>query len=126
MAFAPGGILWLFDQIHAGIPEAVNSGVVGDAAHLYGYHCARDELPADDYSVQVPEDRAGPGGAASGLDLSWTGGNWQLVVSQRLLDAAGDPRIYPIREFYGTVDGAEVIGYDYYENHPATSDDSHL
>ncbi len=31
-----------------------------------------------------------------------------------------------VREFYSSTNGWDVCGYDYTENHPATSDDSHL
>jgi hypothetical protein len=123
---APGGITRLFDKIKAAIPAAINSGIVGDQAHDYGYHRARNYLPSSDYSVQYPEDRAGDGEAASGLDLSWTDAQWQYTVSQRLLNAANDSRMHACREFYGSVDGHNVIGYDYYEGHSGTSDDTHL
>jgi hypothetical protein len=123
---APGGILRLFDKINAAIPEAINSGVVGDSAHDYGYHRGRNYLPSSDYSVTYPEDREGDGEAACGLDLSWSDAQWQYTVSQRLLNAANDSRMHACREFYGSVDGRNVVGYDYYEGRPGTSDDTHL
>jgi hypothetical protein len=123
---APAGITSLFNQIHAAIPAAINGGIVGDQAHDYGYHRGRNYVSADDYSVQLPEDRQGDGEAACGLDLSWSDAQWQYTVSQRLLDAAHDSRMHPVREFYGSVDGVHVVGWDYTEGHSATSDDSHL
>ena len=123
---APAGITSLFNQIHAGIPAAINGGIVGDSAHDYGYHRGRNYVSADDYSVQLAEDQAGDGEAACGLDLSWSEASWQYTVTQRLLDAVNDSRMHPVREFYGSVDGVHVVGWDLPSDTPATSDDSHL
>jgi hypothetical protein len=124
---APAGITSLFNQIHAGIPAAQNAGIVGDSAHDYGYHRGRNYCTdPDDYSCQLAEDQQGDGEAACGLDLTWTDDQWQYTVSQRLLDAAHDSRMVPVREFYGSVDGRQVIGWDYVGGYAVTSDDSHL
>lgn len=123
---APAGITNLFNQIKAGIPAAQNSGIVGDSAHDYGYHRGRNYVGSDDYSVQLAEDKQGDGEAACGLDLTWSEAQWQYTVSQRLLDAAHDSRMAPVREFYGSVDGVHVIGWDYPGGYPVTSDDTHL
>lgn len=38
-----------------------NSGIVGNAAHTYGFHCAADEIPASDYSRERdPNGADGP------------------------------------------------------------------
>lgn len=38
-----------------------NSGIVGDAAHAYGFHCAANEIPASDYSrARDPNGADGP------------------------------------------------------------------
>lgn len=38
-----------------------NSGIVGNAAHTYGFHCAADEVPASDYSrTRDPNGSDGP------------------------------------------------------------------
>lgn len=124
--YAPDAIRQLFGAIQAGIPTAINSGIVGDSAHTYGYHRGRDFVSPGDYSAQYAQDLAGDGQAACGLDLTWADGGSQFAVSQRLLDAAGDPRMAVVREFYGSVDGAHVIGWDYTGGYPVTSDDSHL
>jgi len=124
--YAPEAILRLFDAVRAAIPAAVNAGVIGDASHDYGYHRGRDYVGADDYSAQYPQDLAGDGQAACGLDLSWTAEGPQFDVSARLLAAAADPRMYPVREFYGSTDGLDVCGWDYTGGYPVSSDDSHL
>lgn len=126
--YAPQAILAMFSTIKSGVPSAINAGVIGDAAHTYGYHRCRNVVPSDDYSVQLPPDQQGDGEAACGLDLSWGNAADQYAVSQRLLDAcrARDSRLYGLREFYGSTDGASVIGWDNWGNYPVTSDDSHL
>lgn len=124
--YAPRAITALFDKIAAST-SAVMSGVIGDAAHTYGYHRGRNYIPADDYSVSMhAEDRQGDGEAACGLDLTWGNASDQYTVSRRLLDAANDSRMSKCREFYGSVDGSTVCGYDYAGGYAVTSDDSHL
>jgi hypothetical protein len=124
--YAPVAIQGLFNSIHAAIPQALMGGILGDAAHTYGYHRGRNYVPSSDYSVQLAEDRAGDGEAASALDLSWSDASWQYTVSQRLLAAKNDSRMSACREFYGSTDGRTVCGWDYYGGYAVTSDDSHL
>jgi hypothetical protein len=124
--YAPDAIRQLFDVIAASIPSAINSGIIGDQNHHGGYHRGRDYVAPGDYSAQYPADLAGDGQAASGLDISWSQAGPQFDVSQRLLDAVGDPRIAPLRSFFGSTDGVTVCGFDFAEGVPATSDDSHL
>ena len=49
-------------------------------------------------------------------------------LTQRLIDLtlAGDGRVQTLREFIGTVDGANVTGLDVRDRRWITSDDSHL
>jgi len=124
--YAPNAIKHLFDTVHAAIPQAILSGIVGDSAHTYGYHRGRNYVGSNDYSVQTPPDKKGNGEAASAIDMSWSEANWQYTVSQRLLNAKNDSRMNPIREFFGSTDGRNVCGWDYYGNYSVTSDDSHL
>ena len=61
----------------------VNLGVVGNAAHTYGYHLGRDRIydgggPGKgdrDYSVQTRRDKAGLSDAASAIDLGRLNGS---------------------------------------------------
>jgi hypothetical protein len=126
--YAPRAIRDLADQICAAIPSAKLAGILGDAQHGYGYHRARAVLPGDDYSVQLPEDRAGDAWAASALDISMSPVAMRLVTGRLLASAkdVDDPRLDVCREFFGTVDGRTVVGWDTYYGTPATSDDSHL
>src|SRR4051794_36230012 len=113
MTRAPDAIRAAGDRIVANVPGAVFSGIVGDAAHVYGYHLGRDDLPADDYSVQLDLDQQGPGDAASALDISMPT-DQMIVVSHRLANAAlsRDPRMRAVREFAGTRDGRNVEAMD--------------
>lgn len=128
--YAPAAILWLANEITGpdGIGTAQLSGVIGDRAHTYGYHRCRDVLPGDDYSVQLSADQRGDGEAASALDISY-GPDDQKLVTRRLMDAmkARDARIHPyVREFFGTLNGSTVTGWDGAADGYTSSDDSHL
>ncbi|MGH8880059.1 MAG: hypothetical protein ACRD0P_22360 [Stackebrandtia sp.] len=125
---APDGLLWLSREIIKVVPSAEMSGIVGDPSHTYGYHRCRNVLPASDYSVKLAADRAGDGDAAAALDIKYNAA-WMKTITSRLLKSAkdkNDPRLNCIREFYGTLDGRRVTGWDCYYGEPATSDDSHL
>lgn len=124
--YAPSAIQGLFNDIKAVIPQAVMGGILGDSAHTYGYHRGRNYVSSSDYSVQLADDKQGDGEAACALDLSWSEASWQYTVSQRLLNAKHDSRMSACREFYGSTDGYNVCGWDYYGGYAVTSDDSHL
>ena len=81
-----------------------------------------------DYSIQLPEDRAGDGDAASALDISYDQARMRLVTGRLLASAKddNDPRLNVCREFYGTLDNKNVTGWDTHYGRPETSDDSHL
>jgi hypothetical protein len=128
--YAPGAILWLADQITGpgGIGSASLSGIIGDSSHTYGYHRCRNVLPGNDYSVVLAKDKLGDGWAAAALDISYSDSDMKLVTG-RLMKAmkARDPRISPyVREFFGTLNGTTVTGWDSHSNGYTSSDDSHL
>jgi hypothetical protein len=129
--YAPASIRGVYDRLVRLHPRVdwTLSGIVGDAAHVYGYHRARAVLPPDDYSVVLPADRAGPDWAAAALDITPPDALHQRRLTMRLLRAtrARDPRLTrTVREWYGSLDGVTVVGYDIPTMQPATSDDSHL
>lgn len=124
--YAPQAITDMFDRINASMPSAIMAGIIGDSAHTYGYHRCRDVVSSDDYSVQTPPDNKGDSEAACALDISWNNASDQYTASKRLMSAKNDPRMAPIREFYGSTDGVNVCGYDFYYGYECTSDDSHL
>lgn len=125
--YAPRALLDLFGLIKDRIPAAQLGGVLGDRSHVYGYHRARNVLPGNDYSVVETLDREGDGWAASALDVTPGSGELMHTVSRRLLNAKHDPRMKPVREFFGSTDGRTVCGWDWSSDGPTTSDDmSHL
>jgi hypothetical protein len=125
--YAGKGPLACWEAIDAAVGSAQLSGIVGDQAHTYGYHRGRNYVPSSDYSVQQADDQAGPGYAASALDVTLSDADMK-AVSKRLNAAvnAGDPRLRCLREWYGTIDGLTVTGRDVRTGNYLTSDDSHL
>lgn len=108
------------------------SGILGDRAHTYGYHRGRNVLPKSDYSVRLPLDKLGTSKYASALDLKFTAAQMK-VVTARLRKSAldpNDPRMEPVREFYGTLNGRTVFGLIKNDLdgpwRSSTSDSSHL
>lgn len=125
--YAPDAIRWLGEQVVAALGGEI-AGIVGDPSHTYGYHRCRNVLPATDYSVLLREDKLGDGFAASALDIKLPPETMK-VVTRRLMDSArdvNDPRLNCVREFYGTLDGQSVAGYDCVYRVDATSDRSHI
>jgi hypothetical protein len=125
--YAPRAIHALFDTIDAKIGSAVLSGILGDAAHTYGYHRGRNYVSTGDYSVIQADDRAGNGEAASALDINFNPADMKLVTS-RLIAAVNvrDPRLRALRSFFGTVNGSTVTGKDVRTGAWVSSDSSHL
>jgi hypothetical protein len=111
MASAPQAIWDSYNAVT--VKSKTMGGIVGNAAHSFGYHLARDEVPADDYSVELPLDRQGASNCASALDLSLSPADMR-TVTKRLLAAAKahDPRLRALREFCGTTDGEHTHPYD--------------
>ncbi len=119
------------DDWENALPSAVLSGIVGDTAHQEegGYHISREDQPDDnDYSVQLQEDKGGPSNTAAAVDMNHSAAEMKLVTSRLLASAkdANDPRLNYTREFYGTLDGKNITGWDTYYGVAATSDNSHL
>lgn len=123
--YAPDAIRAVYDALT--LPGKQLSGIIGDSAHDYGYHRGRNYVGYGDYSAVLPPDLGGDGEAACGLDVSLPP-DQMSAATQRLLNAvsSGDGRTAAVREFYGTVDGYNVVGWDQAYACPATSDSSHL
>lgn len=126
--YSPQAIYSLFNAIQAKIPSAELSGIIGDQAHTYGYHRGAAYIPSGDYSRQFSDDRyAIDDQAASALDVGLPPDQMR-AVSTRLMHASltGDPGLTQVREWYGTIDGQTVTGYDLPSGTLATSDPTHL
>jgi hypothetical protein len=127
--FAPAAIGALFAKLSDALPFEIQlGGILGDQAHVYGYHRARAVLPVDDYSVVLPRDRQGRPWAAAALDITPVEPLHVQTLCSRLVRAVArrDSRLRPLREFYGTLDGRNVYGFDLHTWRPASSDASHL
>lgn len=121
----------------AGIGQVSFSGIAPAYPSAYGYHNSRDahlagrtEQGRGDYSVQLPSDLSGNTGQYfCGLDLSGS----TPTISKRLRAAcdAKDPRVRPLREWFGSLDGKVVTGNTHNAHtidgwRLTTADNSHL
>ncbi|GLZ80703.1 hypothetical protein Afil01_55100 [Actinorhabdospora filicis] len=123
--YAPEAISWLAKEITTAVPNVSGVVILGETRHLYGYHRARNVVSADDYSVVLREDNEGDGWAASALDVP-LGPTWLRRMTRRLLEYRDDHRLCAVREFFGTTDGATVLGWDRYFRRPASASTAHL
>ncbi|MEU8333834.1 hypothetical protein [Micromonospora sp. NPDC048839] len=108
-------------------------GIVGDPAHLGGYHCGSDRVVTNDYSVvESPRDRAGLTLDAAALDVGQfevrSGGRTHTMASFSLwcvaqcVANAADTR--DIREIIYSPDGSTVKRWDRLGKR-STGDSSH-
>lgn len=100
----------------------------GTFAPKPGYHNYRNALPKGDYSVEHAADKLGPGNISGAIDLTLPAAEMKLY-SGRLLKSGrdmNDPRGNYLREFYGTVNGYQVTGWDFQAVTYSSSDSSHL
>jgi hypothetical protein len=129
--YAPQNLRNLYDRIKLSSKQM--SGIVGDSSHTYGYHRGRHYVGPADYSVTLTADKTGDGEAACALDVKLSAADMELATKRLMAACRGnDPRVRCLREFFGTLDGTRVTGWDRHD--PAalgddgytTSDDSHL
>ena len=114
-------------------PEAIGSK--GDNNHLYGYHRSRawilnsgySAYGTGDYSVQAAADRQGDSDWLCAVDINPGSVDKLIAMCQRLDAAVRAGRCPQLREWYGNVDGDQVVdGWDLLRGRAATSDSSHL
>lgn len=91
-------------------PSAKISGIVGDLRHFRrgGYHIARADNPAGNYSVVRPDDKFGPSDAASAVDMTLSMSD-MVLCTRRLITAyanVSDPR----RKYMNGFNGWEGVG----------------
>lgn len=118
----------------------INSGIVGNAAHVKGYHLGRDRIFSStgmgwhDYSIQYERDKAGLTNASSAIDLGKLDNSLpalykfsQWLVARSLAKMAGTEWI---REIIYSPDGKNVqrfSGADFQiHTGPGNGDNSHL
>lgn len=124
--YAPESIRACFEAVKREIPSVQLGGIYGN--WKTGYHNSRAENPPNNYSVQRPDDKRGDAWAGSALDLTFPNPADIRQCTGRLITAtkAKDPRVWCLREFFGTVDSKTVTGLDVRDNRWVTSDTSHL
>lgn len=100
----------------------------GTFAPKPGYHSYRSRLSADDYSRQLAADKVGRSDICAAIDLTMPAAQMKKYSARLLASGKNrkDPRGNYLREFYGTVDGSKVTGWDYQRVGYASSDNSHL
>lgn len=117
--------MWNFWLAFKALEPSVRMG--GIYANKPGYHNKRSNLPKSDYSVRLAADKTGPNHAAA-IDLSLPPAKMK-VYSSRLLKSGKDmkdERGNYLREFYGTINGRSVVGWDFQSVTASTSDTTHL
>lgn len=104
-------------------------GSKGDNRHLKGRHrsyrwCTTSAYCTNrSYGTTAARDKRGDPNALRATDVGLTGQRLRDATA-RLLAAKRAGRLAGLAEFFGTVDGVNVVGW--FEGHEATSDDSHL
>lgn len=113
-----------------GLKSAKVSGIIGDQAHAArgGYHIARADQPATNYSVIRPDDKGGPSNMAAAIDMTMSDSDMRLCTA-RLVSAftnANDPRRKYINAFNGTVDSKNARRWDVYARKVKAATADHL
>lgn len=112
--------------------SAVELGIKGDEGHRRGYHRSRrwiyeNGLGAGDYSVKLEADKGGDQNWLAALDIGLNEDRMKKVTARLLAAAkAKDPRMQAVREFFGTLNGSTVTGWDLSSQSSSSSDNSHL
>lgn len=122
------------DRVRAADLEPAEVGIVGDSAHRGGYHCGKDRVVTQDYSVvESDRDSRGLTDLASALDV----GLFSVTVDGRTHNLrtfsiwcvdqckAGAPDTRDIREIIYSPDGEVVRRWDRLKRR-ATGDETHL
>lgn len=134
--FAPPNLQAFYLGLRTYLDRGANAvGGKGDNRHRYGYHRSREWVlnsaysvyHAADYSVIHPLDQGGDDRWLSALDATPYTVETLIAMCQRL-DAAVKADLVPqVREWYGNLDGDEVVdGWDNVRQRAASSDSSHL
>lgn len=115
---------------NCGLSSAKVSGIIGDQAHAArgGYHIARADQSATNYSVVRPDDKGGPSNAAAAIDMTMNAADMRLC-SQRLVTVfnnAADPRRKYLNAFNGTVDSKNARRWDVYARKVKAATSDHL
>lgn len=128
----PPELDWLRIAVRAWLDlDVADLGIKGSESHRSGYHRSRAWLlahgQADDYSLDDPRDAdGGDDNWLCALDVSLPTAVL-IAACQRLMAASIAGTLPPqVREWFGTVDGVTVTGWDTVDDAEADSDPSHL
>jgi hypothetical protein len=129
--YASTELLWLRTCVKAHWDLTDNDvGIKGDASHDYGRHRSNRWLlghdRADDYSIQDPRDRSTDLDVLAALDISLPPALLAEACAALLAASLAGTLPPQIAEWFGTVDGVTVDGWDAINNAPASADTSHL
>lgn len=102
---------WLWVQLQAVIAGVRLGGIFADKSGYHNTVLANLARWPGNYSVRYAIDRGDPRDKARAIDLTMSS-TWMRTITRWLLDgaAARDPRMRPVKEFYGTLDGRTVVG----------------
>ena len=137
MSYAPQPLLELLGYLvrTTGQPSG-NFGVVGNAAHVKGYHLGKDRiftippgLGAADYSIQNARDD-NPTNGASALDIKLPAADLRALSVWLVAQArGGNPLAADLREIIYSPDGVMVLRWDAQRGglpQPGEADNTHL
>jgi hypothetical protein len=129
-AYAPKAIKDLYAYVEKNLGRPVKNG--GIYANKSGYHNSFNGNKASDYSRggsgQPPADLRGDRNAASALDITPVAAETQRWLTARVMAfmKGDDPRAWPIREFFGSLDSKTVTGWSRWRGGYVSSEPSHL
>ena len=129
----PPAVDWLGDQLCAATDRPRNAfGCKGDTLHMRGSHRSQAWLLNSRYATnRTYTIQAGltteQSNWCSGVDFT-PGSPTQMIQQCKRIDAAlRAGALEEVREFYGNLDGDQIVdGWDNIANRAATSDSSHL
>lgn len=126
-SIVPKALNAIYDLIEPHLSSMERSGIWGDHNNS-GYHPSRNNLAGkgktrgEDYSLVAPADLRGNGDYACAIDIKLNLGHMRVVTTRLRVactpNSKGDydPRIEPVREFIGSLDGRVVCGYNRYDS----------
>jgi hypothetical protein len=135
MTYAPATLLALRSYLAVMADVDIGQfGIVGNAAHVRGYHLGRDRIFSSsgqgtkDYSIQNPRDKAGLTDGAAAIDIKFANDYGLLRSMSSWLHKAclsGVTGTGDIREVIYSPDGQNIIRWDR-DGIPGGADSSHL
>ncbi len=129
--YAPDELAWLRTCVKAHWDLTDDDvGIKGDVFHTYGRHRSHRWLlghnVTSDYSIQDFRDRTPDRDVLAALDITLPPAPLAEACTALLAASLAGTLPPQVAEWFGTVDGVAVVGWDAIDNAPASSDTSHL